>query len=231
LLVVFWAGWALWAVSSDRGRFFLPHLAVLAAAAGEGLTGTRGRTAALLALALLHFARGAAKLEQPGGWQVAVGELSADAYLAEPRLGYPTPSRAVLRSLEGAGAVLLVGETRAYGSPVPALWGSELDVQPLARLARESRDGEDLFRRLQALEVRWLLVDLPEAARLPAHAFPWDAASWAVFEGFWRAHVVELPPGAGPVRLYGLTEERRGPVPELPFMPMASRGRKVPGAF
>jgi hypothetical protein len=145
----------LWAVSGAELAWTLPALGCAAALCSAAAARVRRRKPAagkaLLLLLLLAAGAGVASLAHC--LDVRRRGLLPDR--EELAAGYPREGDyAVLRSLLPERArVLLIGETRAYRLGREAVWGTEIDAAPIARLVREAREEDPerpelAFRRL-----------------------------------------------------------------------------------
>lgn len=164
-------GVCAWWVSSSLVRFILPALPAIAGAealAIEKGAWPRGMKTALWCLALLGCLVGfeAAWREGKnfGQWGYLRGEVSRDAYLRlqRPPYGMPPYSAAmwVNANVPEGARVLLLGESRGFRLERDFIAASVFDENPFWAAASAATDDDDLRRRLAALGVTHILLNV-----------------------------------------------------------------------
>jgi len=194
LLPLVWAAWSLpwarWALLYSGAAVFtglcatyitrlllmhyLPGILVLACAlpfAMEQKARTRAAVFLLLAATALnlYWVSSIFLLSSMRGLSVATGRYTPGDYLIEPRNFYPHPTFGAYEHLARLGLpkdakVLIVGESRAFYCPAPALVSAPHDAPVLFSWAHEAKTPEELLAKLDSLGVRAVVYN-PRAER------------------------------------------------------------------
>jgi hypothetical protein len=188
--------------AGHMARFVAPSAwlaAVLVPAAIDRLVGRAARTAAALVafLALVVIWRSPAARMAP--W--ADASLSVDAVRAADLTTYDAALRSPV--LRRTRRLLSIGEERTYRLPGRVLYNGFPGETPLVwRLARTSRNGAELARRVRQLgstTVWYNLVSVERASHFAA-SFPWDDRMLRLWWDFCRRR---LEVRAAPARVDG----------------------------
>ena len=186
-----------WSLASRTGRFLLPSMPILAYAGAFALENAAVppalRACALAAVSAACAAGFLANAHQGmlgGRWQSLIEGTGRAEFLREEHPGYPSPSYAafefVNERLPSGAKVLLLGETRSFPLQRDFVSTSLFDDNPLWKIVRESRSGEDVRARLAAEGVTHILVNArgfyqgSTGVSLPA-----DAVLSPAFNEFW----------------------------------------------
>ncbi|MEK7475114.1 MAG: hypothetical protein AAB152_05710 [Candidatus Coatesbacteria bacterium] len=216
--------------AGHMARFVAPSAwlaAVLVPPAIDRLAGRASRTAAALVafIALVSIWRSPAA--RTGPW--------ADAGLpvAAVRAADLTTYDAALRSpaLLRTRRLLSIGEERTYRLPGRVLYNGFLGETPLVwRLARTSRNGPELARRVRQLGVTTIWYNFVSVERASdfAASFPWNDRMLRLWWDFCRRHLeIRRAPDrvdgrGGGICLFGLRDRPLDPAPATPwFLPGA----------
>ncbi len=201
-------------LSSRLPRFALPAAAVLAALAAVAVQQVAPRLqrvllvaagmVAVLSLMPLYQLVGV-DLQLHRLW---VGEVSREAWRHGVTVNDPYPAYRACEGLPVGSRLLLVGESRGFGVPVPFHASSACELQRIERWVLEAESPADLARSLRTAGWTHLLVSFGELQRLgPSRGllrqWPDDvAARWRQFLEHWCRPVVRQ----GPVEVYELRD-------------------------
>lgn len=162
-----------WLATSQTTRYALPLAALLATLAAVGVASLGRRTAvvaaACLALGITHgvltlggFLTGTLGLDR-----LLSGRLSAEGWRRQVTLDDPLPAfRACERLLPGGSRVLVVGEGRSWGCPLPHHVSSPYDLQLVQEIVEAAADETDVAGRLRRAGWTYLLISWSELSRL-----------------------------------------------------------------
>jgi 4-amino-4-deoxy-L-arabinose transferase-like glycosyltransferase len=194
LLPLAWAAWSLpWAraalLYSGAGVFiglcatyitrlllmYYPPATLALACALPLVCEKKARTLAAASLLLaatalnLYWVSSIFLLSSMRGLSVATGRFTPGEYLKEPRNFYPHPTFGSYERLADLGLpkgakVLVVGESRAFYCPLPAIISAPHDTPVLFAWARGAKTPEELLSKLDSLGVRALVYN-PRAER------------------------------------------------------------------
>lgn len=191
------AAWVPLSLLSGESRYFLPHLApliLLLCCAVVEVPEVRTRKALLAAGCALWA--GSAVLWVLGDPNFAkfdtfLGRRSFSEYLGHTVVSYPAPGYAGIEYLNEAtppgSRVLLYDEPRTFYLKRPLISASPDQAPVLDAWANEAPDAEALKRRVDGMGVRYILVNLGEAAR--RHLEPKTSArGLANLDAFWRKY-------------------------------------------
>jgi hypothetical protein len=135
------------------------------------------------------------------GYQLMLGNVRTNAlryslgladrqqYLAEEMMTSYTDAAAFLNSSRSSGRVLLLGESRTYYLERRSIADAPYGERSLiGDLARGASSGDELGRRLRAMEVTELLINVAEIRRTENVFFDWDHATLQRFLAFLWVH-------------------------------------------
>lgn len=189
-----------WLVTSQTVRYAFPLAAALAVLAAAGAA-RLPRTARTTATALVALAVAA------GVWQLAAMELGTlqkhrlwtgdrEAWRAAVVVNDPLPAYRAAAALGPEARLLVVGEGRSWGCPLPHHVSSPYDLQLVQEIVEAAPDDDAVAGALAAAGWTHLLVNRGELARLGGPDFQvlrWrseaDAERWRRFVGRWTAPV------------------------------------------
>ncbi|MGQ0644103.1 MAG: hypothetical protein ACT4O3_01240, partial [Elusimicrobiota bacterium] len=173
------ASYLVFAAASGRMRYFIPVLAMTAVLAAFALEDFRRRTPSLgkglenlLAIAAVLNGLWLALVFQRynQGWGVVWGRRPAQIYryADHPAVYMVPPQKAydVLRARGGAKRLLVIGEARTFGSPVPASASGAFNVPAYARWMEEDPDPGAFLKRLGERGYTHVLVHAVELHRI-----------------------------------------------------------------
>jgi hypothetical protein len=169
----------VFATASGRMRYFIPTLALTAALWGLVLEDYRRRAThagkgleKLLAAAVVLNGLWLALVFQRyyQGWDVVWGRLSVQAYrhAEHPAVYMVPPQKAydVLTERGAAGRLLVIGEARTFGSPMPAFASGAFNVPAYGRWMQEDPDPAVFLKRLSQKGFTHILVHAVELRRV-----------------------------------------------------------------
>jgi hypothetical protein len=183
-------------------RFLTPYLIPVCWLLAVGIVAAAATRAVALCLGTLLAASLFANLYQLSkvtlgtsgrGLAVAEGLMTPETYLSKQRNLYPQPSYGAwsyLRKygLPKEGAILLIGDSRAFYSPAPTIAGAPYDPPPAFAWARASRDPEELWRKLREEGVSVVVSNGAELQRDYPAAYRDDRRSIAMISRTLKDH-------------------------------------------
>ncbi|MFZ5787162.1 MAG: hypothetical protein ACOY3Y_12035 [Acidobacteriota bacterium] len=192
-----------WVATSQTTRYAMPLAALLAVLAAVGTAAMSVRPRLFVAAGLgLGVALGAASLGSflfgtLGVHRVWLGETTAEDWRRTVTVSDPLPAyHAAARQLPPGSRLLLVGEGRPHGCPLPHHASSAYDRQLVERVAAETTAPGDVARRLRAMGFTHAVVNHGELRRLAGGSYrvlrPADRAQRERLEEFFTRHTTVI---------------------------------------
>jgi hypothetical protein len=193
--------WIPLSILSGETRYFIPHLAPLILLLCCVLVEIpSARTRAALLAGACALAAGAAAIWVLGDpnftkFDTFLGRKTFSEYLGHTVVSYPAPGFAgfeFLNEKTPAGSrVLLYDEPRSFYLKRPVIAASSDQAPVLEAWANDAPDAESLERRVRSAGVRYILVNLGEAAR--RHLEPKTSTrGMANLDAFWMKRTLRV---------------------------------------
>ncbi len=123
------------------------------------------------------------------------GFITREEYLSKSRMRYPYPSYSMYRyinnNLPADSKILIFGDSRSFYLTLHHQTASVFDKHPLIEVVEESKDGEEIYKRLKKAGFTHILLNLAEGYRTKAYGNCYfNLEDFKKFDDFFKNHIM-----------------------------------------